>query len=494
MFFLPLCALMFPQAPLHAQESAQVYIAGRRYLNLNIHSLDKYAARFERTQRQLLHRLARRERCLARRLGRTDSAAYARYLANPLTYDSIVRLARTRPDSATLAARARRTGEKAVDTLKGVYAFLQTKAAGLNNIAGTATGAAGLGSYAGQISGLTEQLSYSQYIDQLINQRTASLESIAGSNSLVTGMQKELYYAKSKIAEWKKIAEEPTKAEELALEYLQGTKGFTLDGAGGTAMGAGPVSGVGAGGKVSADDLERMGYQTKRQVAAGLQQKYGSNLGAMQGNLSKEVDKWQSEAQGLAANIKETKQALTGLRNTEKPKFRINPMRGLPFRKRIEHQYGFQTTRATAAGKPAMVQLSSMAGYRLSPRLSAGIGAALNTGLGQSWSAIRFTFEGLGMRSYVAWQWQYGIGVYGGYERTWKEAAFGGSAAEAHPPGPGKMCHEGRDYSEALLLGVTKSYRINTKWNGAVQLLYDAWWQDKGLKSPLVLRFTTQTK
>lgn len=76
-----------------AQENEQVYVQGKRYLELNIHSLDKYARRIERTQKHLLKQLKRKEERLARKLLRTDSAAYARLKAQPLSFDSISRLA-----------------------------------------------------------------------------------------------------------------------------------------------------------------------------------------------------------------------------------------------------------------------------------------------------------------------------------------------------------------------------------------------------------------
>jgi ATP-dependent Clp protease ATP-binding subunit ClpA len=108
----------------HAQESEQVYIKGRRYLDINIHVLDKYAGRLERTQKHLLNKLKRKERKLARQLLHKDSIAYARFKANPLTYDSISKLAANRPDSSTFASRAGRVGNKSLDTLKGAESLL----------------------------------------------------------------------------------------------------------------------------------------------------------------------------------------------------------------------------------------------------------------------------------------------------------------------------------------------------------------------------------
>src|SRR5215217_7819719 len=117
-----LCFLQSNQAT--AQENEQIYIQGRRYMDLNIRALDKYAKRIERTQQHLLRKLKRKEQRLAKRLLRTVSAAYARLKSQPLSFDSISKLSR-HPDSATQASRALKGGQKAVDSLKGVYAFVQ---------------------------------------------------------------------------------------------------------------------------------------------------------------------------------------------------------------------------------------------------------------------------------------------------------------------------------------------------------------------------------
>src|SRR5215217_4233328 len=76
-----------------AQDNEQVYVQAKRYLDLNIHALDKYTKRMERTQQQLLRRLKRQEQRLAKKLLRSDSAAYARLKSQPLSFDSISKLA-----------------------------------------------------------------------------------------------------------------------------------------------------------------------------------------------------------------------------------------------------------------------------------------------------------------------------------------------------------------------------------------------------------------
>ncbi len=134
-----------------------------------------------------------------------------------------------------------------------------------------------------------------------------------------------------------------------------------------------------------------------------------------------------------------------------------------------------------------------MVGFKHTPKLIYGVGMAASIGLGQSWQDIHLSFQGIGYRTFATWEWQYGIGVYAGYERMYKAFVFTqntGSAATDITTTP----HDTPNYDESLLIGLTKSYHMNSKYNGAIQVLYDVWWQQKGLNSPIVVRFITTTK
>ena len=474
--------------------------AGRTFLSINIHSLDKYDQRLQRTQKHLLQKLKRKEARLAAKLKRTDSAAYARLKANPLTYDSIGRLAAV--DSSAMTARLSRKSNPTIDSLRGVASFLQGGAQKATALTGSSSTSAitlpELGQYNSELTKLQGELNYREYINGLISQKTASLSNLnsgsAASNIPVVGsIAKEVLYAKGRMKAWEALADNPSAAEAKALELLQGTPGFeekisaTVNGSG---MG-------GMNGATTSEDLEKMGYQTRRQMAAQLQQRFGSSLGAVQGQMGSQVNAWQGKAQGAIAQVKDTKNSVQSAKDGLKSGFKPNPMRSLPFWQRIEKSYSVQTARASADGtKPAMLEIGGMAGYRQTATLSAGVGIALNTGLGQDWSHIRFSFQGLGLRSYVQWKGlPYGFGLYGGYERTYKGYAFTGT--NTSNPGTeltSENVHNTAVYSDAVVVGLTKSYKINAKWNGAIQLLYDIWWKEKNLNSPFILRFITQSK
>lgn len=472
--------LVFLACPVNAQEEGTIITQGNRYISLKIKALNKYNAQLERQQQRLLKKLKRKEGRLLAKLKDRDSLAYARLSHQRLTYDSISKLAN--PDSSMRAKTAIRRNPS-VDSLKAINAFLQNKSAPLN-------GSTQLLSTNPQLSQLQSQLNYRNYINELIAQRTNNIKSLAGNSNIpgFTGIEKQVYYAKQKMNVFRQMEEDPSAAEDKAMECLQGTEGFDkyMD-----KSTAGPNSMQSLGPNATAADLQKMGLQTKQQVQAALQQKFGSNLGGISQKMGDQIKTFQDKTKDIST-AKQTFQSFRHIKNIHKPSFKINPMRGLPFWKRIEKQYNFQTTRATVDGQPAILQLSAMAGYRQSPKLSYGIGVVEATSLGQNWTNLHLSFQGIGLRSYAAWQWQYGIGVYAGYERLYKQAAFGSNTTADQSLTP--SLHSTSSYSESVLIGLTKSYHINDKWNGQIQLLYDIWWQQKGLQSPIMIRFSTISK
>jgi len=461
-----------------AQEESEVLYQGKRYLDLNIRSINKLNERDQKLQQRLLNKLARKEHHYLQQLKRKDSVAYANLQQHGSSYDSIRTLAKN-----GISEKQKGFSNSSIDSLQRIAAFLQNK----SNV----TGKIKTSEYTGQLQSAGQQSSYNHYIWGLIEQRANNLKNTAKAGHQLTGMNKQLFYARKKMKVFKDISSEPSKAEDLALETLQGEQGFDQCLHPNNPNSMASLAAKGA----SVSDLEKMGYPTKRQLTASLQQKFGNGLGGMQQKMGSQMQGYMSEVKKLqtARNAAlQTKTSLSALRKPKKPEFKINPMRGLPFAQRMEKQFNWQTSRSTLDGKPAMLQASVMAGFKHTPRLSYGIGIATSIGLGQNWNNLKLSFQGLGLRTYVSWQLIYGIGLYAGYERMYKQAAFLDTKQASNELIP--TTHNTRSYNESILAGLTKTYNINNKWNGSIQILYDAWWKEKGLRSPIVLRFASIKK
>lgn len=465
------------------EEHTAVYQQGKRYIDIRIKSLSKTNEQVARQQEKLLHKLSKQEKRYSRKLKKRDSAGYARYQQQPFSYDSIGKLYKNRETSQfkQIAHRSNAT----IDSLKTIQKFIADKIhlqANSGDIAG----------YDDKLNGIKAACNYNDYIDRLIGQRTNSLKSINSQNkgkvAGFKGIDKKVFYSKQKLKALKDINEEPTKLEEETLEVLQGTEGFEQALQNPNSLQS--LAGKGA----TTSDLEKMGYQTKRQMQEQLQKKFGNNLGGLQQNMGKQITDHNDKLKELekAKNtVKNTKTSAQQLRHADKPSFRVNPMRGMPLSKRIEKQFNWQTTRATIDGKPAMLQLAAIAGFRHTPRLTYGAGLATAVGLGKNWQQVKITFEGLGVRTFAEYKMVFGIGMYAGYERMFKEAVFTGESNLLTENQQKQNSHNTTKYHESVLIGLTKTYRINEKWNGSLQVLYDIWWKEKGLRSPVQLRIAT---
>lgn len=500
--------LFFCIAPkMHAQEqeTTESIRYADQYLDSRTTALDKYASRAERIQQKLLKKLQRREQKMLRQLAAKDSALYKQYLQNPLTYDSIAALSK----DSTALSRLRKSPNKVIDSLKGVQAFIGKQGEKLEGATGLASKAGITLPYADKIGALQSQLSAQQNIDQLIQQRTTSLESLAGSAHIsgLQGLQKDVYYAREKIKAWKLLSDDQDAAEEKAMEYLQGTEGFQqyLQGS--------DKAFSGLGNNASAADLQRLGYQTKDQVSNLLQQKLGGSLGSVQQQMSQQVQQYTEKLDGITGKagelknsineakqtVSEAKQTAGQLKNIEKPAFKKNPERGKPFWQRLEVQYNFQTSRATPDGlRPALLDLGAGVAFKHTPRLSYGLGLAWSTGLGQNWQNIRFTYEGITARAYADWKWQYGFSLQAGYESAFRPPgrpylSDGQNNNLGNPSNPNANENIFKDafggQQQAAYIGIMKRYRIGGKWNGTFLVGYNFLWQGSDQRTPFLLRF-----
>ncbi len=470
------------------------------YLESRTSALDKCLGHSDKIQQRLLKKLKRKESKILKKLAAKDSILYKQYVNRGIPYDSIATLSK---DSNYQQQHITKTG--IIDSLKGVQSFIQKQSNKLNRLSGAADQAGIETPYSKELNALQQKLNTQQSIDNLIGQCTAALEGLSGKANIsgLQEIQKKVYYAKEKIKTWKEMTDEPDDAEEKALEYLQGTEGFTesLNSNNNGAFG-------GLGNNATAEDLQRAGFQTKSQVNKMLTEKLGNNLGSVQQQMANQVKDYSEKLDHLTGKIKEArttisdakqtlneaKQAKNNLKNIEKPAFKKNPERAKPFWKRLEYQYNFQTFRSTPDGlRPAMLELGAGVAFKHSPKLSYGIGIALSTGLGQNWQNIKLSYEGISVRAFADWKMVYGFSAQAGYERIFRPAnriylpeQMGNNNT---PKADNAISEMFVGQQQAFYIGIMKQYRINSNWNGTFLAGYNFLWQQEGLRSPFMLRF-----
>lgn len=477
LFLLLVCSSFF----VTAQEENTVYLSGRKYINIRTNKLETLNRRIEQQQQRWLEKLAKKENKWLKTIRQKDTATYSKLTQSSNRFDSIKK--RLHPDSLQIAKLTKGKINPSIDSLKKIERFLSQQPNSITNKTIPTKEVA-------KLNELQTQLNYRQYINSLVEQRNKELKNSSKKIPLPKGLEKEMYYGSSKVKALKEIANEPSKTETKALEVLQGTDGFDK------AIGLDDKTGMQNANSV--EELEKMGYQTKIMLSSQLQQKFGNNLGAIQQQMGNQVKEFQQQLgvdqlEKIKATNKEAQQNLSSLKQniaqikrTEKPSFKVNPMRGLPFRKRLEQGYSWNTTRATPDGaRPALMDMAFTIAFKHTPKLHYGVGIATSIGLGQDWSHIHFSIEGIGFRTFANWQWQYGIGAYAGYEHMY------GIIKANEQEAANQQLYTNTDHkNESIFLGITKSYKLNSKWNGQIQLLYDVWWKEKGLINPIIFRIT----
>jgi len=73
-----------------------------------------------------------------------------------------------------------------------------------------------------------------------------------------------------------------------------------------------------------------------------LQSKFVSNINGLQQGMSLQITDYHDklkELENAKSTVKTTKQSVQQLKHIDKPSFKLNPMRGMSFGKRIEKQY-----------------------------------------------------------------------------------------------------------------------------------------------------------
>jgi len=138
-----------------------------------------------------------------------------------------------------------------------------------------------------------------------------------------------------------------------------------------------------------------------------------------------------------------------------------NMQRSRPFLSRMEWGADVQFGRAVSY-LPTTANIGVKAGYRCNDHFSAGIGLDYFIGMGTGWKDIRFSSQGVGVRSYSKWLYKRGWSAQGGLELNYM-TAFSGIA----------QLRSLSSWQTMGMLGISKQYRVSRKVGGDVQVLYD---------------------
>lgn len=416
--------------------------------SLTEHSV-RYLRKMEQTEARLLKQLQRSDTLAASRL---PGAAYGQLLA---------RL----KDTAAVGGRVPYLPY--MDTLRTSLVFLQSQ------VGGTSGSVRQLSAALGQVTQLNTHLAESEAIEQYVQQRKGELTQLLSQYSKlppgVAGsfrdLQKQGYYYKQQVQEYKDMLKDRDKLEAKTLEVLRKLPAygdFMQKNSMLASLFALPAS--------SEASAVAQGLQTRSQLQQEIAGRIAGGGPGAQQFAEQQVQLAQSELGKVKDNL--AKYGSSGGEVTI-PDFKPNNQKTKSFLRRLEYGVNVQFAKSTTFF-PTTGDLGFSVGYKLNDKSTVGVGLSYKIGFGRGWSDMGLSSEGIGFRSFMDWKIKGTFYVAGGYE--WNHLAFGSIAALKDKSG----------WQQSGLIGVEKKYRINNKVKGNMQLLFDILYRQQAPPGQLV--------
>ena len=298
--------------------------------------------------------------------------------------------------------------------------------------------------------------SYLAQRQQELRQRLAQYSGYDRAKKELDKMGKEVYYYQAQIKGYKEMLSEPSRIEEEAIKLLRKMPAFKRFMSDNGALAAlfnnykpGDVSGL----------------QTREMVSKLMKEQMG--LLGPEGNKI------------IAENLKEAKEVMDKLKNQAAgegdasiPGFKPNGQKTKSLWQRIEIGTDCQFNKNNTL-LPSTGDFGLSISYNVTKNGIIGIGGSWKMGMGKDIKHIRFTHEGIGMRSFVEYAIWKGFNLRGGWERNFllKQITTDNLIMMKKP----------ENWQESALIGISKKMAIPLKLpilkkksaSGNIQILYD---------------------
>ena len=309
---------------------------------------------------------------------------------------------------------------------------------------------------------LQSKLQQADKIKQFIAERRQAIkEMLSKFTKVPAGLKKEYdqlsktaYYYSAQVKEYKEMLKDPAKIEKKALSLLNKLPAFQKFMKENSQLASlfRLPSDYGSSGSQSIT-----GLQTRASVQSLIQQQISIGGPNAQAQIQQNLAQAHAEMNKLKDKIN---QLGGGNSDLTIPDFKPNSQKTKSFLKRLE--YGIDVQFAKANGYlPTAANLGLSIGYKLNDKSVIGFGINYKMGIG-SIQHIKFTHQGLGLRSYVDYKIKNQLYVSGGYEMNYN-AEF-------------KKIDQLKNYDawqRSALVGISKKYKISKKVKGEMKLLYD---------------------
>ena len=295
-----------------------------------------------------------------------------------------------------------------------------------------------------------------------------------GKNKYLNKINKEAWYYAETMRNYKALFNDPAKVEQTAKDLLSKVPAFKNFAAQNSQLAA--IFGIqGRSTATSTSTQVISGLQSRVSVQNAIRSSLSSN-GNMQQMLRKNIQQAHTELNKIKNEL--IKNGGSG-QELSMPDFKPNMQKTKTFWQRVEYSTDIQFAKHNSL-LPTTSDISLGAGYKLDDKKIIGIAASYRLGWGTI-NRIRFTNEGIGLRSYIDWKMKKQLYITGGFEMnynsTLSDAAIGLKKTEP--------------WQQSALIGLTKKIKVQTKWFKAtkLQLLVDLLYkQHVPVSQPILFR------
>lgn len=432
--------------------SAKAQALPDKYLHQVTEKSRRYERQVEKRTQKALNRMMKQERKLQAKLMKVDSIAAKNIFTHSLdSMRSLQNRLKGKTQAITGALNSNAGGY--LDTLTNTLGFLKD-AKGLLGKAGDAKNK--LGKSLDQVKSLQDKLKQAEQVRNYIRERRNLLKSQLGNYANMakdlSKINKEAYYYAQQLKEYQSVFSDRKKAEAKALELLQKLPAYKDFLARNSQIAR--LFNLSAAGNANVEQ-QLEGLQTRAQVEQLIQERLGTGGPNASQAIRQQMDAARSQMDELKKHFPDLDNA------AEMPDFKPNEMKTKSFLSRLEFGANVQFQRSNQFF-PSTGDFAGQVGYRFHKNGIVGMGASYKLGMGTGFNNIRFSHQGMGVRSFADYKLKGTFFVNGGFE-------FNYNAAFSNP----NQLANAQAWTRSALLGIAKKYKINNKLKGNMTLLYD---------------------
>jgi hypothetical protein len=287
-------------------------------------------------------------------------------------------------------------------------------------------------------------------------------------------LNKQAYYYSEQLKEYKSLLTDHKKAKRKAIELLSKTKLFQ-DFLRKNSQISSLLRLPGDPNNPGLQAASLAGLQTRVQLNTLIQQQIAPGGPGAPAQLQQNMQ----SAQGQLNDFKNKFSQLGASSGDElmPDGFKPNHQKTKSFSERLEYGFDFQSQKANNLF-PVTSDIGLSVAYKLNDKSVIGIGGSYKMGLGHGWNYIRITHEGVSLRSFIDWRIKGSIWMTGGYEQNYRHSFKNFTQLQGLS-----------GWQESGLLGLSKKYGINKRYNGKVQVLWDLLsYQQRLRTTPIIFR------